>query len=106
MSNKLLNGFIKNNNPKSPIAYFEIITVKEFRDYEGGVFIDQIRDIETFLDSGESSVGEPFYQIYGKRYSDDVLTTPIYLGEFQTIEDVKKFIYYITGEVSDIITNV
>lgn len=104
MSNKLCNGCVKNNNPKSPIAYFVIATVREFRDYEGGCYIDLIRDIEAFLDSDEKAIGKPFYHIYGQRYIDDVSTAPINLGEFDDLEDAKQFIFNLTGEVPNIIS--
>lgn len=102
--NVLCNGYLKNNNPKSPIAYFEIITVREFSDYEGGSIVEHIKNMEHFLDTEIDALDEPFYQIYGKRYTDDVLGEPIFLGDFSTIEGANKFLYNLTGEYPDIIS--
>ena len=88
MSNRLCNGLVKNNNPKSPIQYFELVTVREYDDYE----------------DSWGAVDEPFYRIYGKRYADDVISGPIFLGEFYNINDAKQFIYYLTGEIPVIIS--
>lgn len=104
MSNALCNGFIKNNNPKSPIAYFELITVREYDDYENGTIIEQVKDAEHFLTNEWGAVDEPFYRIYGKRYLDDVISSTIFLGEFTHLKDAKQFLYYLTGEIPSIVS--
>ncbi|NBO17570.1 MAG: hypothetical protein EBV07_01635 [Proteobacteria bacterium] len=77
MSNTLCNGLVKNNNPKSPIQYFELVTVREYDDYENGTIIEQVKSAEQFLTDSWGAVDEPFYRIYGKRYIDDVISGPI-----------------------------
>lgn len=104
MTNTLCNGRIKNNNLKSPIEYFELVTVREFPDHEGGSYIDEIRSIEQFLDTEEESLDDPFYQIYGTRYSHDTRYSPIFLGEFYSLDKAKEFLYNITGEAPQIIS--
>lgn len=104
MSNTLCNGLIKNNNLKSPIEYFELVTVREFSDYSGGTFIDQITSAEQFLDTEDEALDEPFYQIYGKRYEYDTKNQTIFLGEFYSLDKAKEFLYNITGEVPNIIS--
>ena len=104
MSNSLCNGRVKNNHPKSPIEYFELVTVREFPDYEGGSYIDEIRNAEQFLDTEEESLDDPFYQIYGIRYSHDSRYSPIFLGEFYSIEKAKEFLYNLTGEIPQVIS--
>lgn len=104
MVNNLCNGFLKNNNPKSPIAYFEILTLREYTDYGGGTILDQVKTSEEFLTKDWDSVGEPFYRIYGKRHIDDVLSKPIILGDFESIDQVKDFLFNITGETPQIIS--
>ncbi|NDC31759.1 MAG: hypothetical protein EBZ58_12690 [Bacteroidetes bacterium] len=104
MTNTLCNGLIKNNNPKSPIAYFELVTVREYDDYENGIIIEQVKNAEQFLSDDWGVLDEPFYQIYGKRYIDDVRTGSIFLGEFYSIEKAKEFLYNLTGEVPEIIS--
>lgn len=104
MGNTLCNGLIKNNNPKSPIAYFELITVREYNDYNGGTIIDQVKNIEEFLGDNLSAIDSPFYRIYGKRFIDDIHSKPIFLGDFFTIESAKEFLFNITGEIPEIIS--
>lgn len=104
MSNTLCNGRVLNNNPKSPIEYFELVTVREFPDYEGGTIIDQINSAEQFLNTEEEAIDEPFYQIYGKRYEYDDRTSTIFLGEFYSLDKAKEFLYNLTGESPNIIS--
>jgi len=104
MSNTLCNGLVKNNNPKSPIQYFELVTVREYDDYENGTIIEQVKSAEQFLTDSWGAVDEPFYRIYGKRYIDDVISGPIFLGEFYDIKEAKQFLYYLTGEIPQIIS--
>ena len=102
--NSLCNGLIKNNNPKSPIAYFELITVREYNDYENGTIIEQVTSAEQFLTDDWGAIDEPFYQTYGKRYIDDKRSGIIFLGEFYSIDKAKEFIYNLTGEIPEIIS--
>jgi hypothetical protein len=95
---------VKNNNPKSPIQYFELVTVREFNDYEGGTIIEEIKSAEQFLDTEEEAIDEPFYQIYGKRYIDDKIYGLIFLGEFYSLDKAKTFLFNLTGEIPDIIS--
>lgn len=104
MSNALCNGLIKNNNPKSPIAYFELVTVREYDDYENGTIIEQVKSAEQFLTDDWGAIDEAFYQIYGKRHIDDKRSGVIFLGEFYTIDKAKEFLYNLTGEIPDIIS--
>lgn len=104
MTNTLCNGMVKNNNPQSPIEYFELVTVREFSDYGGGTFIDQITSAEQFLDTEDEALDEPFYQIYGIRYKNDPKLDTIFLGEFYCLDKAKEFLYNITGEMPQIIS--
>lgn len=104
MCNTLCNGRIKNNNPKSPIEYFELVTVREFSDYEGGTFIDEITSAEQFLDTEHEALDDPFYQIYGIRYQNDPKFDTIFLGEFYTLDKARDFLFNLTGEIPQIIS--
>lgn len=99
MTNTLCNGKVKNNNPKSPIRYFEIVTVREFSDYEGGTIIEQINSVEEFLNTDEEAIDEPFYHIYGITNESTIM-----IGEFYSIDKAKNFLYNLTGEFPDIIS--
>jgi len=102
MTNIICNGLVKNNHPKSPIDFFEIITVREYDDYENGIILEQVKDIEKFLSNDWNAFDIPFYQIYGKRYVDDKQSTTIFLGNFESLDKVKDFIYNITGQIPEI----
>lgn len=104
MSNTLCNGRIKNNNPKSPIAYFELVTVREYDDYENGTVIEQVKNAEQFLSDDWAAIDQAFYHIYGKRYIDDKRSGPIFLGEFYSLDKAKEFLYNLTGEIPEIIS--
>jgi hypothetical protein len=105
MSNNLCNGRVKNNNSKSPIEYFLLVTVREYSNYEGGTYIDEIRTSAEFLEKEKDSFDDPFYQIYGTIPIDmDGLPGTVFLGEFYSIDKAKNFLYYLTGEVPQIIS--
>jgi hypothetical protein len=105
MSNTLCNGRVKNNNPKSPIEYFLLVTVREYNDYEGGTYIDEIRTSAEFLEKERDAYDDPFYQIYGSIPVDsDGLPGTVFLGEFHSIDKAKAFLYNITGEIPQVIS--
>ena len=103
-NNTLCNGRVRNNNPHSPIEYFELVTVREFNDYSGGTYIDEIRSAEDFLSTSNEALDEPFYHIYGIRYKHDQRTDTIFLGEFYYLNKAKQFLFNLTGEFPQIIS--
>lgn len=96
MGNRLCSALLKNNNPKSPIAYFKLVTVREHEGWNGNPYIDEVKDIDDF--HLYSNI-EPYYHIYGKRYIDDKRSGTIFLGAFDNIDKAKDFLYNITGEI-------
>lgn len=105
MSNSLCNGRVKNNNPRSPIEYFLLVTVREYDDYEGGTYIDEVRTAAEFLEKDKDSCDDPFYQVYGSVPIDtDGLPGTVFLGEFYSIDKAKNFLYNLTGEIPQIIS--
>lgn len=99
MSNHLCNMRIKNNNPKSPIAYFKISTVRMYHSYSGESYLDEIKSLEEFYDNETPWLyEEPFYHVCGERYIDDKRSGTIFLGAFDNIEQAKNYVYNITGE--------
>jgi len=104
MNNTLCNGIVKNNNPKSPIAYFQLFTVREYNDYEGGTILEEVKSVEDFLSNDWGAIDQPFYRIFGQRYIDDVRTSPIFLGDFYSLDKAKEFLYNLTGEVPQVIS--
>lgn len=104
MRNTLCNGLIKNNHPKSPIAYFELVTVREYDDYENGTILEIVKSAEEFLTNDWNAIDEPFYRIYGKRYPEDKLSKPIVLGDFYSLDAAREFLFNLTGEEPQIIS--
>jgi hypothetical protein len=102
--NRLCMAEIKNHNPKSPIDRFVLVTVREFNDDEGGTYIDQINTAAEFLSTEREAYDEPFYQVYGKRYMDDVMSGPMFLGEFYDLDKALNFLYYLTGEEAQVVS--
>ena len=49
---KLVNSYTLNTNNKSPIKAFEILTCREFSDYNGGTIIEVVKTAEDYLDTG------------------------------------------------------
>jgi len=105
MNNTLCNGRVKNNNPHSPIDHFLLTTVREYDDYEGGTYIDEIRTSSEFLEKDKDAYSDPFYQIYGSiRYDPNGVPGTVFLAEFYSIDKAKTFLYYLTGEIPNIIS--
>jgi hypothetical protein len=104
-SNRLCSASLKNNNPLSPIESFSLVTVREYNDYEGGTYIDEVRTSAEFLEKDRDAYDDPFYQIYGSRRIDvDGRPGTVFLGEFHDIDKALNFLYYITGEHAQVIS--
>ena len=58
-SNKLCNAYVPFGHPESKISGLELITVREFNDYEGGTIIQEVRTAEDFLDTDEFGLDDP-----------------------------------------------
>lgn len=101
MGKPYLSCRIKHTNPKSPIAYFKIVAVREHKDYDGDFYIDEVTDDDDFYLYEDLEI---FYHVYGERYIDDKRSGTIFLGEFSTIDKAQDFVYYITGEIPDILS--
>ena len=93
---KLVNSYTLNTNNKSPIVGFEIITCREFNDYEGGTIIEQIRTAEDFLDTEEFGLDEPFYRIFAV-YKKDYYKSRKAIADFYDIKEAMTFIEELTG---------
>jgi len=102
MGKSYLSCRVKNTNPKSPIAYFRIVAVREHEDYNGDSYIDEVRDNEDFYLYEDLEI---FYHVYGERYIDDKRSGTIFFGEFAAVDKARDFVYYITGEIPDILSH-
>jgi hypothetical protein len=100
MLNKLCRVSINNNNPKSSFCSFEIITVREYNDYNGGTYLDEINTAAQFLDSSDS-YDDPFYRVYGV-YKQSIPKSRRFIADFWNINDAVKFIEELAGEKAHI----
>jgi len=100
--NTLCNARVPNHNTKSPISHFILMTVREYNDYGGGTYIDEIRNATDFLENSYKAIDDPFYRIYGeKRESNSSL---VFIAEFFDLKKAKDFLYNITGEYPIVIS--
>ncbi len=94
---KLVNSYTLNTNDKSPKVGFEIITCREFNDYEGGTIIQEVKTAEDFLDTDEFGLDEPFYRVFAV-YKKDYHKSRKAIGDFYEIKEAMNFISDLTGE--------
>lgn len=102
--NTLCNARVPNHNPKSPISHFILMTVREYNDYDGGTYIDEIKSITDFIDNAYKAIDDPFYRIYGEKKENSVSPSLIFIAEFFDIKKAKDFLYNITGEYPIVIS--
>tara|TARA_R100001163_G_scaffold63675_1_gene56119 strand:+ start:349 stop:669 length:321 start_codon:yes stop_codon:yes gene_type:complete len=95
-SNKLCNAFVLFNNPKSVINAFELVTCREFNDYQGGTIIEQVKTAEDFLDTDEFGIDEPFYRVFAV-YKPHYYKARKAIGDFYNISDAIVFLEELTG---------
>lgn len=96
MKNRLCKIKADFNCEKSLFSGFEIVTVREYNDYNGGTYLDEVNTIEEFLDSS-NSYGDPFYRIYAI-YKKDIPISRLFICDFYDIEEASSFLYELTGK--------
>ena len=98
---KLVNSYTLNTNNKSPIKAFEILTCREFSDYNGGTIIEVVKTAEDYLDTDEFSLDEPFYRVYAV-YIKDYFRTRKAISDFYDIKEAMIFVEELSGNRVDI----
>ena len=101
LDGKLVNAYMPNTSNSSLFSGFEIITCREFNDYQGGTIIQEVKTAEDFLDTDEFSLDEPFYRVFGI-YKRDTPKTRRALGDFYNVKDAMSLIYDLTGKSCNI----
>ena len=102
MSNRLCRAIVKFDCEKSLFSAFEIVTVREYNDYNGGTYLDEINTASEFLDSS-NAYDEPFYRIYGI-YKNQIPKSMRFISDFYNIKEAASFLYDITGQEVQIIS--
>jgi hypothetical protein len=100
---KLINSYTPNNNHKSPIEGFEIVTCRELPDYEGGTILEEVRTAEEFLNADEEALDDPFYRVFAV-YKKEIGKPKKIIADFYDINQAIDFIYDLTGENINIIS--
>lgn len=102
LSNRLCRASVPFNCTKSLFSFFELVTVREYNDYNGGTYIDEINTAAEYLDP-TNAYDEPFYRIYGI-YKNSIPRKSKVIGDFFDINDARNFLHDLTGENIDIIS--
>lgn len=101
-SNRLCRAIVPFTCSKSLFSAFELVTVREYNDYNGGTYLDEINTAAEFLDS-MNAYDDPFYRIYGV-YKNSMPRKMTFIADFFNIDDARKFLYELTGERVDVIS--
>ncbi len=90
------------NNPISKFSHFEIVTMREYSDYGGGTYIDEINTAAEFLDS-LNAYDDPFYRVFGV-YKESCPKSRKFIADFFEIQEAREFLSDLTGKDVDIIS--
>lgn len=83
-------------------SHFEITTVREYNDYNGGTYLDEVNTAAEFLDS-LNAYDEPFYRIFGI-YRESSPKSRRFIADFYDIQEARQFLEDLTGEDIKIIS--
>jgi hypothetical protein len=97
--NRLCNSRVFNHNSKSPISHYILLSVRDYNDYQGGTYIDEVKSIDDLIDNESIAVDDIFYRIYGEKG-----TELVYIAEFFDLKKAKEFLFNISGEYPVIIS--
>jgi hypothetical protein len=101
-NNRLCRAIVPNNNPKSKFFEFELITVREYNDYNGGTYLEEVKTATDFLDDS-NAYDEPFYRIFGL-YRNKIPKKSRFIADFLDINEARSFLQDLTGEEVHVIS--
>ncbi len=101
LDGKLVNAYMPNPCSKSLFTGFEIITVREFNEHNGGTIIQEVRTAEDFLDTDEFGLDDPFYRVFGIYHREHYKSRRA-LGDFYNVKDAMSLITDLTGKSCNI----
>jgi hypothetical protein len=102
MLNRLCRAIVETNNPSSHFSHFEIVTMREYKDYTGGTYMDEVSTAAEFLDSS-NAYDDPFYRIFGV-YKNHIPRSRKFIADFFDINDAKDFLIDLTGAEVQVIS--
>lgn len=96
MTNRLCRALVPFDCHKSLFAEFELVTVREYNDYNGGTYLDEVNTAAEFLDSS-NAYDDPFYRIFGI-YKNKSPKSRKFIVDFFDIKDAISFLHDLTGQ--------
>lgn len=102
MKNKLCRAKADFDCKTSLFSTFEIVTVREYNDYNGGTYLDEVNTIAEFLDTA-NAYDEPFYRVYGI-YKNSMPVSRKFICDFYDIEQAVSFLHDLTGKTIQLIS--
>lgn len=102
LSNRLCRASITFDSHKSMFSGFELVTMREYNDYEGGTYIDEISTAAEYLDTS-NAYDDPFYRIYGI-YKNSIPRRTKVIADFYDINEARNFLHELTGQEVHIIS--
>lgn len=109
LKNRLCNAYVPNTNSRSKFFGFDLCTMREELDINGGTQIIQIKTAEEFLND-YNAVDDVFYRVYGL-YKEDIYkdsktifqqTKRKFIIDFFDVQQARIFLSDLTGMRVDI----
>ena len=100
-SNRLCNAYVLNTSEKSIIKAFEIVTMRELPDYNGGTIIEEVKTAEEFLNTDEEGIDQPFYRVFAL-FKEGYFKKRKAISDFYDIKEAVTFLEELTGNKVDI----
>jgi hypothetical protein len=102
MTNSLCRAFVPFDCHKSLFSAFELVTMREYNDYNGGTYLDEISTAAEYLDS-HNAYDDPFYRIFGI-YKNSIPRRWKFISDFYDINEARIFLHELTGQEVQIIS--
>lgn len=95
--NKLFRGWCSNQgNEKSNILHYNIYTLRDITDYNGGTIPEEVSTLEEYYNLDDMAKGEPYYAIYGS-FKMNVPKGPIKIFETDELRSAVFILEQLTG---------
>lgn len=94
--NRLIWANVTNPIGRSNFRSYELVTVREYDDKNGGTYIDTIMNKTDYLANNQIAIDDVFYQIIGHYHLEDVRPSLV-IGTYYNPETAKRILQDITG---------
>jgi len=96
--NRLCKARVKNKNPFSKFDSFEIVTVCEYNDKDGGTYISEIYSIDDYVNNEYNACDDPYYHVVGVYHSYNQSRKTKFISEFYDIDQALNLLLDLSGE--------